>query len=99
MQCGSNLSAIFLAFDGGGGLVCVPRSGAGASGGVGAASGWARDELSFGGAVGLDCASRKCPGTKHKRQIAKTRAMVSTSPSLTPGALLRFAVPAVESAP
>src|SRR5664279_1112214 len=45
MQCGSNLLAIFFAFDFGCGLVCCPRSGAGASGGV-ETSGAVRDELS-----------------------------------------------------
>src|SRR5215469_15317848 len=46
MQCGSNLLASRLAFDFDGGAACVPTSGLGVSGGVGATSGCWRDELS-----------------------------------------------------
>jgi hypothetical protein len=72
MQCGSNLSATFLAFDGGGGLVCVPRSGAGASGGVGAA-GAARDELSCGEAVAPDSAVAPAASTRPNRKMSRVR--------------------------
>jgi hypothetical protein len=61
MQCGSSLLASFLAFDLGGVLVCVPRSGDGASGGVGAVSGWMRDELSCGVLAGACAQSPDSP--------------------------------------
>src|SRR5208337_1810702 len=60
MQCGSNLFTTFLAFDCGGGLVSVPRSGMGASGGEGGASGLSRDELSCGVPAGA-CAQNPIP--------------------------------------
>src|SRR5271169_725938 len=76
MQCGSNLFAIFLAFDCGGGLVSVPRSGMGTSGGEGGASGLSRDELSCeGGDEGL-CASADIPRKKNNRPNATIRDIV-----------------------
>src|SRR5208283_68924 len=79
MQCGSNLSATFLAFDVGGGLVCVPRSGAGASGGVGAVEGWSRDELSCGDAVVPDCARIAEASKRPNRKMARVRGIRTTS--------------------
>src|SRR5271165_7266861 len=72
MQCGSNLLTTFLAFDCGGGLVSVPRSGMGASGGEGGASGLSRDELSRGVPAGA-CAQSPIPSRITKTQIPRNR--------------------------
>src|SRR5271166_1522963 len=78
MQCGSNLSAIFLPFEGGGGLVCVPWSGIGVSGGDGAASVLSRDELSCGEVGEVVCASKGIPPNTSSTQIGRIRGTVTS---------------------
>src|SRR5215469_17573035 len=72
MQCGSNLLATRLAFDFDGGAACVPTSGAGASGGVGATSGPWRDELSCGEPGALVCREADTRTTNSRNKIART---------------------------
>src|SRR5215813_11327927 len=71
MQWGSSLLAIFLAFDLDGWFVCEPKSGVGASGGVGTSG--CREELSCSEGGEVVCAIMEIATNTHNRQIANTR--------------------------